>query len=266
MSETHFEVNIAIPRKPSSLLHSRYVLRGCHGLFMTKRSYVFQHLRTTLKASVSELVDDQTRLFTWPASLVLSAYLVAHRDEVENKKVLELGAGTGLVSVVSGLMGAKGVLATDRDQESTLANLEASIASNGEGLKAACSVAGLDWSQSYRLLPVTDEEPFDLILGSDILYSNEDFDDILLTVSKLLELAGPTKGRFITAYQERTIHRSLAAHLEQYRLKAKRLPSPLHRVHEAGSAVMITKEGEEREVEMASFDSIHLLEITRVIN
>ncbi len=230
---------------------------------MTTRSYIFQFgadSDSSIRASVTEALPS---IFTWPSSLVLSAYIVAHKDEVKGMRVLELGAGTGLVSVVAGLVGAKKVVATDRDLETTLTNLQSSIASNGEGLMAVCSARGFNWSQSDRFLPSNeDEESFDLILGADVLYSTEDFDDLLLAVARLLNSHGPGCS-FITAYHDRSIHRSLAAHLEQYRLCARHLPWPLHQVHEWGSAVTITRSGHVKEAEMPSFDNIHLLEITR---
>ena len=235
----------------------------------TSKTFAFQSGDDSiLRPSVSELISNSKGLsFTWPSALVLSAYLIVHDELVTKKVVLELGAGTGLVSVIAGLLGASKVTATDRDQESTLTNLEATFAMNEEIVRKTCSACAFDWSQSYRGLPW--DHGFDIIVAADIFYSTEDFDDILLTISRLLDKSGPSCS-LITAYQERSIHRSLAVYLEKYHLTARSLESPLHGAHaEGGTVMMIMKERDDagaevqEPVNLRPFDNIYLLEIRR---
>ena len=65
----------------------------------------------------------------WDASYVLAHYLVtAHLNELKNSRVIELGAGAGLVSLACALNGAK-VTATDGNTE-VLGNLYDNLHSN----------------------------------------------------------------------------------------------------------------------------------------
>lgn len=48
----------------------------------------------------------------WPASTTISRYII-EQEIVKGKTVVELGCGTGLVSLACSLAGAKSVLATD---------------------------------------------------------------------------------------------------------------------------------------------------------
>lgn len=56
---------------------------------------------------------------TWPAALHLGTYLAdpANHNLVIGKRILDLGAGTGLVSLLCTWLGAETVLATDREEE-----------------------------------------------------------------------------------------------------------------------------------------------------
>ncbi|KAF6758927.1 hypothetical protein DFP72DRAFT_1032040 [Ephemerocybe angulata] len=99
-------------------------------------------------------------------------------------RVLELGAGTGLVSLVV----AKALQGVGVDAEivasdyypSVLANLSTNLASNGFGqgssdtieARVTCSAYALDWSlfPSDNSAAGVFEEPFDLVFGADIIY------------------------------------------------------------------------------------------------
>jgi predicted nicotinamide N-methyase len=50
----------------------------------------------------------------WPASLVLCHYLAKHRHNlVRNKRMIDLGTGTGVTSIAAAMLGAKHIVATD---------------------------------------------------------------------------------------------------------------------------------------------------------
>ncbi len=96
----------------------------------------------------------------WPASVALAHDVAGRADDMAGKRVLEIGAGTGLPGIVAGTLGAS-VMQTERQR------LSLSICKrNGErnGLTTV----------DYRLADWTNwpvDERFDWILGSDILYS-----------------------------------------------------------------------------------------------
>jgi len=93
----------------------------------------------------------------WPAAIAL-AHEVASRDLV-GKRVLEIGAGTGLPGIVAAARGAN-VVQTDR-QKLALHVCERNAVRNGV---TTIEHRVADWTL-WR-----DVEQYDLVLGSDILY------------------------------------------------------------------------------------------------
>jgi predicted nicotinamide N-methyase len=53
--------------------------------------------------------------FAWAGGLALARYVLEHPDEVEGRRVLDLGTGSGLVAIAAMLAGAAVVTAADID-------------------------------------------------------------------------------------------------------------------------------------------------------
>ncbi len=94
----------------------------------------------------------------WPAAIAL-AHELASRD-LRGKRVLELGAGTGLPGIVAASLGAQ-VVQTDR-QELVLHLCRRNAERNGIPMILHRTADWTEW---------TDGDRYDLILGSDILYA-----------------------------------------------------------------------------------------------
>jgi predicted nicotinamide N-methyase len=94
----------------------------------------------------------------WPSGLAL-AHVVRRRD-VRDLRVLELGCGLGVPSIVAALGGAE-VLATDWSPEA----LEVAAA-NAERNGAAVETELVSWADSGRL---ERGAPWDLVLAADLL-------------------------------------------------------------------------------------------------
>lgn len=52
----------------------------------------------------------------WPAAIVLMKYLEKNPELIKNKNIVDLGAGTGVTSVASAILGAKTVICTDGEE------------------------------------------------------------------------------------------------------------------------------------------------------
>lgn len=105
-----------------------------------------------------------TGLRTWEAALALSEWLLQQqqqRDSPRGRRVLELGAGTGLVSLVAARCGAESVRATDADDGVCIA-LRENAARNGLGDRVC--VEQRRWA-GPREVP----EHVDLVLGADVV-------------------------------------------------------------------------------------------------
>jgi len=104
----------------------------------------------------------------WPSAIALAHQLAAMGDGLAGLRVLELGSGTGLPGIVAASFGAQ-VTQTDR-HEIAMSLCRRNAAANG--------ITGID----YRLADWGRwemEGRFDLIIGSDILYTDALHPDLL---------------------------------------------------------------------------------------
>lgn len=70
----------------------------------------------------------------WPGGLALARHLVERPETVAGKRVLDLGAGSGLVGIVAAMQGAASVMAADIDRNARAAARE-NAALNGVALR-----------------------------------------------------------------------------------------------------------------------------------
>lgn len=127
----------------------------------------------------------------WDAGRALSQ-LIEEESSVKGRNVLELGSGTGIGGLTAAARGAQTVLT---DRPSMIALLNANIAANS--LSRAATATSLEWgdySDADRVL--REHGPFDLLIGSDLLYAPEVFSSLLETLVQL-----STPGRWRTLVQ-----------------------------------------------------------------
>ncbi|NXE45570.1 MT21A methyltransferase, partial [Casuarius casuarius] len=138
----------------------------------------------------------------WDAAVVLCTYLETGSVDLRDRAVIELGAGTGLLGIVAALLGKGCVLACFRpqrngralpcrlgarvtitDRAAALALLESNVRANlPPELQPRAAVQELTWGQDLGRFP---PGAFDFILGSDIVYLEETFADLLQTLEHL---------------------------------------------------------------------------------
>lgn len=114
----------------------------------------------------------------WPASLVLADYLAA-RPIVPACRILEIGAGLGVVSVTAAAFGH-----TITCSEHNPHALDFLKANAGANRCPDLPVIALDWN---RPLP---DHRYDLILGSEVVYRETDFDPLERLFRALLTPGG----------------------------------------------------------------------------
>ena len=96
----------------------------------------------------------------WPAAIALAHEIAERATSFAGKRILELGAGTGLPGIVAASLGAR-VIQTDR-QEMALTVCERNGVRNAVGAIDYRLVDWADWDDATR---------YDWIIGSDILYA-----------------------------------------------------------------------------------------------
>ncbi|XP_032389682.1 protein-lysine methyltransferase METTL21C [Etheostoma spectabile] len=118
----------------------------------------------------------------WPAALALCHYLDTHREQLSlmDKAVLEIGAGTGLLSIVAALLGAW-VTATDLPE--ALSNLRANLNRNTRGhCRYTPQVATLSWGDGLERCYPTSVYRYDYVLAADVVYHHDFLDELLVTM------------------------------------------------------------------------------------
>jgi methyltransferase-like protein 23 len=130
------------------------------------RSWSVLHTGTvvTLTQEHEYLSRERDRLpygaMLWPSSIALAHDLFARSERLLGKRVLELGAGTGLPGIVAESLGAS-VLQIDRHEVALhLCRMNAQRNANQR-----VEVRAADWETFHS------EAPFDFIIGADVLYA-----------------------------------------------------------------------------------------------
>ncbi|KFP33853.1 Protein-lysine methyltransferase METTL21C, partial [Colius striatus] len=141
----------------------------------------------------------------WPGALALSQYLESNQEQfnLKDKKVLEIGAGTGLVSIVACILGAY-VTATDLPE--VLENLSYNISRNTENMNThKPEVRKLVWGEDLNEDFPLSTYHYDFILATDVVYHHTALDPLLATMEYFCKpgtvLLWANKFRFSTDYE-----------------------------------------------------------------
>ena len=164
---------------------------------------------------------DALGLDVWPAAITLCQYLVDMPERVENKRVIELGAGVGLPGMVAAKLGAAESVVSDYDAAvvghavgvqldrraltrpgslTRAARFATSLVLQEEqlgrcGLQGVARAAIVDWKkpveEGYR-------DAFDVVMAADVLYMSFLVPDLLKTCWGCLKKPG---GRVLLTHQ-----------------------------------------------------------------
>ena len=154
-----------------------------------------------------------TGLRTWEASLRLACYLHSHPELIQNRNVLELGAGTGFLSIFCAAFLNPGTVITTDGHEAVLESLKANIEQNAPLYPPGVSVEieKLYWGDEDDLNSIVHKRnanhpgpekipPYDLIIGADISYDPEACKALASTLLTLTQ-ANPDAKILISATQ-----------------------------------------------------------------
>lgn len=116
----------------------------------------------------------------WDAAIVLGRYLEKIAAQLHGKKVIELGAGTGFAGIVASLLGGN-VTITDRKMalNVTRMNVEGNLGKDQNSV----AIKELEWGQDVSSF----SPPFDFVLGADVVYIEETFNDLQKTLQDLCD-------------------------------------------------------------------------------
>lgn len=94
--------------------------------------------------------------FCWASGLALAQWILQHPEQVAGKRVIDVGAGSGIVALAAKLAGAKSAVACDLD----LTALQA--------CRANAELNQLELCYSEDLF--SEAEPYDVLFAADVLY------------------------------------------------------------------------------------------------
>ena len=119
---------------------------------------------------------------------------------VHDKRVLELGCGTGVVGLTAACLGAQAVLT---DRRSTIVQIQRTITDNQALLEAgggSAVAAVLEWGTEAHLSSQV-MQCNDVILGADLIYARRDIAPLAATLDQVLERS--TSCNVIIAHKNR---------------------------------------------------------------
>lgn len=128
-------------------------------------------------------VPQNDRLFAddiWPGAVLLADYMCSRPDVVKKKRILELGAGAALPSLVSCRLGARFVVITDFHDSDILGNINDLLIENSIPAGNVC-VKGFNWGEDPAPLLVANAsegneavfvstERFQVIIMAELLW------------------------------------------------------------------------------------------------
>ncbi|XP_055493357.1 protein-lysine methyltransferase METTL21C-like [Leucoraja erinacea] len=145
--------------------------------YVSKESYMFAGYDITIHEST-----DHFGAVIWPGAVALCHFLENNWKEFDlnDKNVLELGAGTGLLSVVACLLGA---YVTATDLSCTIGNLQSNLMRNTRNRsKHQPQVKELAWNVDLdKNFPHSDVH-YDYILAADVVYHHDYLAELLVTL------------------------------------------------------------------------------------
>lgn len=157
-------LEIRLGEAPSGETGEKYQEGGHCEDESTEETFTFGDVKITLKQRLESHSgkSDGTGCYVWNAGKYLAEYLQSDNTPVNNLRVLELGAGSGVVGIVASLCGAKKAILTDKEEVVEL--LVENIHLNN--IRSKCEAAALPWGETVG-------EPVDTVIGADLLYDSK---------------------------------------------------------------------------------------------
>jgi len=115
----------------------------------------------------------------WPAAEALAEFISKNSQYFIHHRVLELGCGLGLPSLVASYVGGH-VLATDFHPD-----VETYFVRNSRHSNIPCDYSRLNWRDEVLML-----EKFDVVMGSDILYEGKHASEVAQGLMRFIKPGG----------------------------------------------------------------------------
>ena len=147
----------------------------------------------------------------WPASIVLAEYVARLKPDAK-RAMLELGGGLGLTSIVAASCGHRITLSEGNPDALSFANASADLNPGGP-----FPIINFKWNQPFQV------GRFDLLLGSEVIYREEDIPllakifDACLAPGGEIVIAGEIRRTFDAFFKQMSSSYDISAQRKQMR-------------------------------------------------
>lgn len=121
----------------------------------------------------------------WPSGIALAAELAANPNIVRNRRVLELGCGTGITTALA-VQGGADVIAADYAAESLSLTRLTCLDHTGQ----EPATLRVNWRDADDQQTLEDLGPFPMVLAADVLYERRDIEPLLTLIDRVLSPGG----------------------------------------------------------------------------
>lgn len=167
-----------LPLESASAQQKAYVTYAYPTDSTNDRFSWYEHTVTMLESRSIISSSGTTGLRTWEAALFLGAFLTSEkgREFVRKKRLFELGAGTGMLSILCAKhLGASGVVATDGD-ETVVDAIKTNMFLNGldadDSSPTVIRTAALKWGWPVDAATFAEDYGMDVpdvVIGADVV-------------------------------------------------------------------------------------------------
>jgi len=173
--------------------------------------------------AIAQFLNADYGHYIWPSSIVMAEFIWFNKEKWKNKKIIELGAGTGLPGLLMGKLCGHMTL-TEKPENVEILKMYPEAVQRNQIDQKKVEILPLKWG----ILRWEDHsawesiKDYDYIIAADCFYEPSDFEDILVTVSGIFQQS--KRCRFYTVYQERSSRHSIQHLLKKWKLECKKIP------------------------------------------
>jgi len=175
---------------PSEVAAAQRKSRVIYHLSLLDQTVKDAHI-TLLESRTLLSASGTTGLRTWEAALHLGQYLCANPSLVADKRILELGTGTGYLGILcTKYLGARHVIASD-GSEDVINNLPDNLFLNG--LQDSDKITPMELRWGHALLGTEEQQwnggrHVDIVIGADITYDSRVNFALVATLEEIVVL------------------------------------------------------------------------------
>ena len=177
-----------------------------------KEIYINKDLSVKLKEQTIFKADGGEGLHLWEASVVLTRYCLQNKEMFNNKNIIELGTGCGLlgISILKQIPSINHYTFSDY-QDSVINNLKDNLSKNKLKGNKKYDILKLDWRDYEKV-----DLKYDIILGSELIYLGGFIQELAKLINKLLKDDGVC---YISMPEKRSMTNVFLEHIKECGLK-----------------------------------------------